>query len=196
MSTLTIPLFPLNSVLFPGGPLPLRIFEPRYLDMVSRCLKEGSGFGVVLIRDGDEVGEVPQIYDVGTFGRISYWEQRSDGLLGITVTGEQRFRILHSMVQPSRLIEAEVTLLPLSPPQPLPKRHAALATLLQRILDEMEPPHLILERDYANADWVSGRLVELLPLDPAIKQRLLQEDDPLRRLDRLAEVLGSQMASD
>jgi Lon protease-like protein len=192
MATLTIPLFPLHSVLFPGGPLVLRIFEPRYLDMVSCCLKDESGFGVVLIREGREVGEAPQVYEVGTFGHISYWEQRKDGLLGITVTGERRFRILQTAVQPNQLMTAEVELLSTLPARPLPKQHTPLASLLQRILDELAHPYITLERHYDDAEWVGGRLAELLPLDLALKQRLLQEDDPLLRLARLKAILDGQ----
>jgi Lon protease-like protein len=192
MAALTIPLFPLHAVLFPGGPLALRIFESRYLDMVSRCLREGRGFGVVLIREGREVGEVPLVYEIGTLGRISDWEQRRDGLLGITFSGEQRFRILHTTVAANRLLSAEVDLLPGPVTQSLPKQHAPLATLLQRILDELEHPYSTLKRHYDDAEWVSGRLAELLPLELALKQRLLQEDDPLQRLDRLEALLAAK----
>lgn len=192
MGALTIPLFPLHSVLFPGGPLALRVFETRYLDMVSRCLREDSGFGVVLIREGREVGDAPQVYNIGTLGRISFWEQRKDGLLGITVIGEQRFRILETTVQPSLLMTAEVELLPSASARPLPKAHVPLASLLQRILDELEHPYINLERRYDDAEWVGARLVELLPLDLAQKQRLLQEDDPLSRLEKLEALLASK----
>jgi len=192
MTTQSIPLFPLHSVLFPGGPLALRIFESRYLDMVSRCLRDESGFGVVLIREGREVGEVPQFYEVGTYGYIRYWAQRKDGLLGITVTGERRFRILETSVQPDRLIIAEVDMLPSAPAQPLPKQYAPLAKQLQRILDELSHPYLTLERHYEDAEWVGGRLAEVLPLELVLKQRLLQEEDPLVRLEQLKEILEGQ----
>ncbi|HEY0720771.1 MAG TPA: LON peptidase substrate-binding domain-containing protein, partial [Gammaproteobacteria bacterium] len=99
MTRLRIPLFPLHSVLFPGGPLALRIFEPRYLDMVSRCMREECAFGISLIQEGDEVGDAAQPYEIGTLARISYFERRPDGLLGITVRGEQRFRIIDTEVQ-------------------------------------------------------------------------------------------------
>jgi len=192
VGTRTIPLFPLHSVLFPGGPLALRIFESRYLDMVSRCLRDEDGFGVVLIREGREVGEVPQVYNVGTFGCISYWEQRKDGLLGITVTGEQRFRILDTAVQPDQLMVAEVELLPTISARPLPKQHQPLAKMLQRILDELPHPYLTIERHYEDTEWVGGRLAELLPFELTLKQRLLQEADPLVRLELLKEILDGQ----
>ncbi|MDH5785889.1 MAG: LON peptidase substrate-binding domain-containing protein [Chromatiales bacterium] len=189
MSRLTIPIFPLHSVLFPGGPLVLRIFEPRYLDMVSRCLREESGFGVCLIREGSEVGEAAEVYPVGTLGRITYWHQRPDGLLGLTVRGEQRFRIIEQRVEPNQLIVAEVELLPIDPPRALAKEHMGLVAMLRRILAELDHPYINLPKDFDDAGWVSSRLVELLPLEYSQKQRLLQEDDPLQRLDVLMRIM-------
>src|SRR3954451_7087360 len=86
-------LFPLNTVLFPGGPLPLRIFEPRYVDMVRKCMREGAPFGVLLIRSGQEVGEVSSAASIGTSARIVDFHQMPDGLLGLICTGEQKFRL-------------------------------------------------------------------------------------------------------
>jgi len=193
MSRLTIPIFPLHSVLFPGGPLALRIFEARYLDMVSRCLREESGFGVALIREGHEVGQAAEVYEVGTLGQISYWEQRKDGLLGITLKGEQRFQILDSKVAENQLRIAEVELLPNAPPLTLPEKYQHLAGLLERMLGELEQPYAGLAQQLDNAEWVGARLVELLPLELVQKQRLLMEDDPLQRLERLEESLAGQL---
>jgi len=189
MTRKTIPIFPLNSVLFPGGPLALRIFEARYLDMVSRCLRDESGFGVALIRDGKEVGEAAEVYDTGTLGQISYWEQRKDGLLGITVTGEQRFRILESEIQGNQLRIAEVELIPNPEGVSLPEKYQHLSALLERMLDSLNHPYITMTRHYNDADWVAGRLTELLPLELEHKQRLLLEDDPLQRLETLAALL-------
>jgi Lon protease-like protein len=170
MTRKTIPIFPLHSVLFPGGPLALRIFEARYLDMVSRCLRDESGFGVALIREGDEVGQAAEVYEVGTLGEISYWEQRKDGLLGITVTGEQRFRILDSHVEANQLRIAEVELLPNPEAVALPEKYQHMVHLLERMLDQLGHPYITMERDIANAEWVGARLVELLPLELEQKQ--------------------------
>lgn len=190
MNRLTIPLFPLHSVLFPGGPLALRIFEARYLDMVGRCLKQGSGFGVVLIRDGSEVGGAPEVYEIGTLGHISYWERRRDGLLGITFTGEQRFRILEREIEPNQLMVAEVELLPNEPAVAVPRQHRGLVELLSRTLGELGHPYLTMPKAYDDSAWVGARLVELLPLDLVQKQRLLQLNDPLERLLRLEAILN------
>jgi Lon protease-like protein len=110
-----IPLFPLGTVLFPGGPLPLRIFEQRYLDMISSCLKNDSRFGVLLIRTGKETGDATT-HSVGTLARIVDWYQGSDGLLGITAIGEERFRLLQSERQENGLHLGDVKRLEAEPP--------------------------------------------------------------------------------
>lgn len=191
MNRLSIPLFPLHTVLFPGGPLALRIFEARYLDMVSRCLRQDSGFGVVLIRNGNEVGEVPEVYEVGTLGRISYWEQRRDGLLGITVTGEQRFRILERVIEPNQLMVAEVELLPNEPAVAVPAEYQPLVKMLLKIVEELGHPYVTMPKAYDDSAWVGARLAELLPLELVQKQHLLQLHDPLERLERLAGLIDN-----
>ena len=189
MSRLTIPIFPVHSVLFPGGPLVLRIFEPRYLDMVSRCLKEESGFGVSLIKEGAEVGPAAEVYPVGTLGKITYWNKRPDGLLGVTLRGEQRFHIVEQRVESNQLLVAEVELLPNDPPQATCEEHQGLVAMLKRILGELDHPYTNLPKQYDDAGWVSARLVELLPLEYSHKQRLLQENDPLQRLNLLLQMM-------
>ena len=105
-----VPLFPLRTVLYPGGPLPLRIFEQRYLDMISRCMKTDSPFGVLLIRKGSESGPA-ETFDIGTLARITDWYQGSDGLLGVTATGTERFRLLSGRRESDGLLVGEVELL-------------------------------------------------------------------------------------
>ncbi len=190
LMTLSIPLFPLNTVLFPGGVLPLRIFEPRYLDMVSDCLRNDSGIGVVLIRNGREVGEIADFYEVGTLCNIRYWHKRPDGLLGVTLQGEQCFRILSTEVKPNRLIVAEVDLIPESPSIPVTETHQQLVDLLKQIINQLEPPYSTLTPAYDDAVWVSARLVELLPIDLSAKQKLLMTEDVVQRLDSITSMLS------
>lgn len=188
MKQLHIPLFPLNTVLFPGGRLPLRIFEPRYMEMVSVCMKEQSGFGVSLILSGKEVGEAASTYEVGTLVRIIDWDQRDDGLLGITVQGEQRFRILSTSVRSSQLVMAEVALLDDAAPLPMPARYARAVPLLRDLIERLGGIHASQDQHYDDAVWVSGRLAELLPVGLPQKQYLLQLDDPIERLERLCDI--------
>lgn len=186
---LLIPLFPLHAVLYPGGPLPLRIFEPRYLDMVSACLKKGTGFGVCLIRSGNEVGPAATTYDIGTLSIITYWHMRHDGLLGVTVHGQQRFRIVSEQVQPNQLTVASVVLLPNEPELDVPPEYFPLADLLRQMIEQIGHHYDGVVKKYGDASWVSSRLAELLPIGLAQKQYLLQLDDPLQRLERLGGII-------
>ena len=190
MSAITIPLFPLHAVLFPGGTLPLRIFEPRYLDMISSCMKEEKGFGVCLIREGSEVGKAANTYEIGTLSNICYFNQQDDGLLGITAHGQQRFKILSQEIQPNQLTLAEVELLDNEPSCALPKQFTSAADTLRTQLEQLGYPFIKMETQYDDASWVSSRLAELLPIRLEQKQYFLQLDDPLQRLERLAALLA------
>lgn len=189
MSKICIPLFPLQTVLFPGGALPLRIFEPRYLDMVSRCMQDDTGFGICLISEGSETGSAAETYEIGTLGDISYFHQRRDGLLGITIRGQQRFRIHEREVKPNQLTMVEVELLPNSPITEIDSQFEPLVELLHKTLDRLGQPYLSLPRHYEDLGWVSSRLSELLPLPLTMKQHFLQMDDPVERSERLFEVM-------
>ena len=188
--SITVPLFPLNTVLFPGGVLPLRIFEPRYLDMVSDCLKSDTGIGVVLIKDGAETGKAADTYDTGTLSGISYWHKRPDGILGVTLKGDQRFRILSTTVQKNQLLVAEVELLPELKTTELPGSYEHLALLLQQIISQLDPPFTTMETKYDCAEWVGARLVELLPLPLQDKQELLSINDCLERFAKIEDLLS------
>lgn len=188
--TRTIPLFPLSAVLFPGGVLPLRVFEPRYLDMVSDCLKHDAGIGVVLIKEGREIGPAAATFDVGTLSYINYWHKRTDGLLGLTLRGDQRFRILSRQVKPDQLIMAEVEMLPDAPSCQIEASYHSLVALLRQIINQLEPPYSKLIPDYDDANWVSARLVELLPLELHDKQQLLIIDDANKRLQEISTRLS------
>jgi hypothetical protein len=177
-----IPLFPLGTVLFPGGPLPLRIFETRYIDLVRRCLRDDSGFGVVLIREGVEAGGPALTYDVGTYARIVDFSQQPDGLLGIRAAGERRFRIIERRRERDGLNVADVEWLPVDLPQPLPEEFAELGPALDAILAQVGEPYASLERRLDDAAWVAGRLAEILPIPPGHKQHCLELDDPVERL--------------
>jgi Lon protease-like protein len=180
------PLFPLNTVLFPGGLLPLRIFETRYVDMVRDCMRAGGGgFVVVSILGGSETSTEVQFSRMGTRAEIIDWDQRPDGLLGILASGRERVRVHAHERRSDGLIVAEVEPVQEWPPLDLPLEYASLAGLLERLLDQLGTPWSHLERKPDDASWVVGRLTELLPLELAFKQSLLEEDDPLRRLERL-----------
>lgn len=185
-----VPLFPLRTVLYPGGPLPLRIFEPRYLDMISRCMKEDSLFGVLLIERGQETGPATT-YKVGTLARIIDWYQGSDGLLGVTAVGEERFRLLDSVRQTDGLNIGHIE--PLGPEAvlELPEEFKPLATILAGVLDDLGKLYETLDKKYDDAGWVAFRYAEILPITPEKKQECLETIDPVHRLRMMQEVLDS-----
>lgn len=184
----SIPLFPLNTLLFPGVPLSLQVFEPRYLDMVSCCLKSESGFGVVLIREGLEVGQVPQVFSTGVYARIVDWQQQPNGLLGITVQGERKFRILGTQAQPDKLLTANVEYLSDEPALEICDHHLELVALVQQLSAHPAVARLGLPavKDARTLGW---QLTQLLPLSNPDKVALLALDDPWLRLDQLVDRL-------
>ncbi|MEC8437161.1 MAG: LON peptidase substrate-binding domain-containing protein, partial [Pseudomonadota bacterium] len=137
-----MPLFPLRTVLFPGGTLPLRIFEPRYVDMVRWCMRESRAFGVVLLEDGSDVLDVrdtgdqsktPQIYGVGTEAHIIDFDQADNGLLGIVARGGDKFSVLSTSVEADGLVRADVRSLH-EPANPLPDSYDTLINVLKDLL--------------------------------------------------------------
>ncbi|RRQ21474.1 LON peptidase substrate-binding domain-containing protein [Thiohalobacter thiocyanaticus] len=188
----TLPIFPLQTVLFPDGVLPLRIFEPRYLDMVADCLRNDSGFGVCLLRSGREAGPAAPCHATGTVAMIEDWEQGEEGLLHITVRGRQRFRLLQSRVRPDQLTLGEVEWLEFEPAAPVPAGARLLPGLLGRLIEELGPPFDRLELRDNDLGWVTARLTEILPLALPTKQQWLEAADPQQRAEGLLEFLRSQ----
>ena len=184
-----LPLFPLNAVLFPGGPLSLRIFEPRYLDLVSRCLREGTGFGVVRLDAGPEAGGPVDFSETGTEARIVDFTRLDDGLLGITCLGQQRFRVVEAWRQADGLNIGRVEDLPPDPAMAVPEEFAFMEEILQRILPELGETYAAVPQGFGDAAWVGNRLSEMLPLETLDKQLLLEMNDPAARLEALAEVV-------
>jgi Lon protease-like protein len=180
----------LRTVLYPGGPLPLRIFEPRYLDMISKCMKNDSPFGVLLIRSGSETGAA-STYDIGTLARITDWYQGSDGLLGITAVGEQRFHLLSSSRQADGLNIGSIELLAEETGSTLPDEYKPLAQILSGVLDDLGRLYETLDKNYDDADWVGYRFAEILPITPEQKQNCLEAEDSVLRLELMREVLES-----
>lgn len=185
-----IPLFPLHTVLYPGGPLPLRIFEQRYLDMISRCLKSESLFGVLLINNGNEAG-LAETWNVGTLAKIVDWYQGSDGLLGVTAIGQQRFRLNSGRREHDGLLIGDVDLLPDLPVCPLPEEYKPLVKILEGVLDDLGRLYEEVERHYEDAGWISYRFAEILPITPPQKQNCLETDDPIERLESMRPALDS-----
>jgi hypothetical protein len=186
-----IPLFPLQTVLFPGGRLALRIFEQRYMDMAKACLRDGSPFGVCLIREGREVGEPALPEPVGCLARIVEWDMPQLGLLQVVARGERRLRIRARRVQADGLALAGADLLDEESDAPLDPQADLCARVLRRMVDAAPAGLVELPPRYDSSAWVSARLAELLPLSLASKQRLLEMDDARDRLEILRRLINS-----
>lgn len=180
-----IPIFPLHVVLYPGGILPLKIFEARYLDMVSDCLRNDSGFGVCLIREGNETGQAATTEEVGTYARIRDWDRSPDGLLGISIVGEQRFQLIKPDIQADNLVRGEITWIDNECPCEVPPESRKLQELMSQLIRQYDLPNDPSKRDLEDAVWLGYRLAEVLPLDLNNKQALLELTDPVERLDRI-----------
>ncbi len=187
----SLPLFPLHAVLLPSARMQLRIFEPRYLDLVSNCARNNGGFGVCAIVEGDEAGKPSIPVAIGTEAKIVDFTTLPDGLLGITVEGGRRFHVERTRVRDNGLIVADVSWLDEPASARLAVEHELLATLLRRLIERMGGAHAGADASaYEDAGWVGWRLAELLPIALADRQMLLQESDPQARLQRLLGLIA------
>ena len=188
-----IPLFPLRTVLFPGGYLPLRIFEQRYLTMVKDCMKQQTGFVTVLISEGKEVGEAPQIYRTGCYVEIIDWESLPNGLLGITIKAQHRVQLSSSTVRDDGLLLAEANIFrsSLDEKAPLPKAFQPLSDTLEQLLEHPFAQRYRSEVNFEDTADICYRLGELLPISNKHKQLLLESETPEQMLDQLALHINS-----
>ncbi|BBP79571.1 MULTISPECIES: LON peptidase substrate-binding domain-containing protein [Pseudomonas] len=187
---MTLALFPLNTVLFPGCTLDLQIFEARYLDMISRCMKQGSGFGVVCILEGEEVGRAAEGFArVGCEALIRDFQQQDNGLLGIRVEGGRRFRVLGSELQKDNLTVADVEWLDEIPEQPLQDEDEDLVALLKALAEHPMVAALNMGTEATGQQSLANQLAYLLPFSDLDKIDLLELDDPQQRLDAIQALL-------
>ena len=177
-----IPIFPLNTVLFPGGVLPLRVFETRYVDMTRDCIKHERPFGVALIREGGEVGAPALPETIGCTARITDWDMQQLGVLSLTTVGEERFRITASRIAANGLVTAEIESIATEPGIDVPQENRVCVSLLRAIVAQVEEKLLPPPHHFNDAAWVGYRLSELLPIPRAAKQKLLELDDSVSRL--------------
>ncbi|KQP35803.1 LON peptidase substrate-binding domain-containing protein [Pseudorhodoferax sp. Leaf274] len=196
-----LPLFPLSSVLFPGGLLPLRIFEVRYLDLIGQCQREGKPFGVVALHQGSEVrragAPAEEFLQVGTLAHLRTVERPQPGLMHIVSEGGTRFRIQSARQLPHGLWTADVQALPDDAPVPVPDDLRQVATALEQLLDSWRARAIPEDQwplrapwRWDDCSWLSNRWCELLPLPPTVKQQLMELDNPLVRLELVGDLLA------
>ena len=189
----TLPLFPLNTVVFPGGRLPLRIFEQRYLDMVKQAIADNTPFGICAIREGAETGTPAVPHAVGTRVIVTDWDMPQTGILHIETQAEKRFVIRHTQVEPGGLLVGTVDDISAEPAIAIPHELELAVEILRHIIDEHGHAHFPAPFAYDDAVWVGYRLSEVLPLKLSIKQNLLEMNDSVTRLRILAEFLKKQI---
>ena len=192
-----IPLFPLSSVLFPKGRIPLQIFEQRYLDLVRGCMKESTGFGLAWIAQGAEVAHPgtgqPNLGEWGCYARIVDWDQLPNGLLGITIEGGERFRLSEARAETNQLVMGEVELEPLREPEPMREDWDSMLEVLKSLEQHPHVQRLGLTPDHSNAWEVGAVLAQLLPVDERIKYHLLRLEDIedfMAQMDHILNELG------
>ena len=190
MPNAEVPLFPLRTVLFPGGSLPLRIFEQRYLSMIRDCAQNDSPFGVCLIKEGEEAVAPVVPVRMGTLAYIVDWYTLEDGLLGVSTLGTHRFITENTRKLENGLMLAEVEILEEPESCEVPEGYSVLSSVLGRFMEKVGPQYPEFTPDHLqDAVWVGYRLSELLPLPAIEKQHLLELMDPIERLQRLLDVL-------
>jgi Lon protease-like protein len=187
-----IPIFPLNTVLFPGGVLGLKVFEPRYLDMAAVCLREKTPFGICLVAGHDDDESAAHPHSVGTLANIVSADMEQPGILLLSVRGGERFRILESSTQADGLLRGRIELLPKSAKVAPPPERRRLLPLLLRVISDVGEEKMPAPHAFDDAEWVGYRLTEILPVQNLAKQKLLELEDALVRLEILEKYLDQR----
>jgi Lon protease-like protein len=183
-------IFPLNTVLFPGGTLPLKIFEQRYIEMTKLCISGERPFGVCLIKEGRETGTPAVPQDIGCLARIAHWDMPQLGVFHLQVEGLQRFRILTTEVEKNGLISATIECL--AQESEVAPEETMCSDVLKAIMDKIGAEHFPSPHRFDDAAWIGYRLSEVLPISLETKQELLRMTDPQARLSQLGKILSSQ----
>jgi Lon protease-like protein len=191
--SIALPLFPLNAVVFPGGRLPLKIFEQRYLEMVKQAIAADAPFGICAIREGAETGTPATPYSVGTRVRITDWDMLQTGILHIGTQAQERFVIRSTRAEPSGLLIGEVEAVSTEAAIAVPADLELAVEILRHVINEYGEAHFPPPHDFGNAVWVGYRLSEVLPLKLSIRQNLLEMNDSITRLRILTEFLRRQI---
>lgn len=182
-----IPIFPLKSIILPGGQFPLRIFERRYLDMTRECLKNDKGFVIALTkRDSDYISSV---YDYASYVEIVDWSQLDGGLLGITVEGKNIVKLNNYALDESNLLKGDALEIDCGIDYLVPQKYQILSKFYKKIYPEIKAYIFHIKPKYNDANWLGFRLIECLPLELDDKADLISMQEPLDRLERILHIV-------
>ena len=189
MTKRLMPLFPLQSIVLPGGLFPLRIFERRYLDMVRDCIKNNTDFSIALIRDNSKEEYITDVYNYGCLVKITDWNQLDDGLLGITVGGTNKVKIHDRNLEKNNLLTGMIEDIETEKEYMIPQKYLLLSRFYKKIYPGIKHVISFKKERYADASWIGFRLIECLPLDSSTKNKLIAMDHAIERLDMLYEIV-------
>ena len=190
MNKESVPLFPLKSIVLPGGIFPLRIFERRYIDMVKNCIKDETGFCIVLVRNDTKDKYIDDIYNYGCYVKITDWNQLEDGLLGITVEGQSKVQILNSKLNDNNLLCGNIELRSDEKEYMIPQKYIILSKFYKKIYPGIKNFISYKNERYSDASWIGFRLTECLPLDSHVKNQLIAINNGIERLEKLDEIIN------
>ena len=189
MNDKTIPLFPLKSIVLPGGIFPLRIFERRYLDMVTECIKSNEGFCISLVKKEEPDTYVKDIFEYGSWVNISDWDKLQDGLLGITVEGKNIVKISNAILDKENLLRGEIKKLDSEKEYLIPQKYLVLSKFYKKIYPNLKNFINFKEERFADASWIGYRLTELLPIELELKADLISTTDAIERLEKINQIM-------
>tara|TARA_B100000945_G_scaffold298723_1_gene278777 strand:- start:232 stop:834 length:603 start_codon:yes stop_codon:yes gene_type:complete len=189
MNSEILPIFPLRSIVLPGGLFPLRIFERRYLDMVAKCIKDDKGFCIALVKKESSNNYITDVYEYGSHVKIADWNKLPDGLLGITVEGRCIVKILNSSLDKNGLLNGEINTLEFEKQYLVPQKYRALSDFYRKISPGLKDFIAYKQEKYSDASWLSYRLTECLPIDLQTKADLIATNNSLERLEKINSLM-------
>ena len=182
-----IPIFPLKSIILPGGQFPLRIFERRYLDMIRDSLKTNSGFVIALTKkDADYISSV---HDYACYVNIVDWSQLDGGLLGITVEGKSLVTLSNCKLDETNLLRGDAQQIKSSIDHLIPQKYQILSKFYRKIYPEIKAYIFHNKPKYNDANWIGFRLIECLPIEISDKADLISTNEPLDRLEKILHIV-------
>ncbi|MED5274959.1 MAG: LON peptidase substrate-binding domain-containing protein [Pseudomonadota bacterium] len=183
------PIFPLRSIVLPGGLFPLRIFERRYLDMVTECIKNNEGFCISLVKKEEPDLYVKDVFEYGSWVEITDWNKLQDGLLGITVEGKNIVKTSNTSLDKENLLRGKIEKLGLEKEYLIPQQYIVLSKFYKKIYPNLKDFMSFKQERFSDASWIGYRLTELLPIELELKADLISTSDAIERLKKINQIM-------